>query len=311
MSRSHRERKTSRTHKLKKAEFSKLELAIESNNGNTPFKFVDSTNKHQKNQIAESYANTNNGRSLMLAGDMFIELASDSKLNSNNCAAYLDKAHDCWKRSMSLNSLVSSTSIRSANQLANFDSYVNLLLYQRSPSLHSAEKTYSNIVDLCSIANNQLRDKNSNSDRSERKIMIGLLSELSITALLYRFSLKEDLRDNIEWSILPSFLSEDTGVKLFANDRRNSWDISIYSHYESSPELLYKIQSKTSDKIVDPYTDEIAVVYLNDIGRSDAPTMNLDENIAALLYREQSNELSATNRLDEITERLLEEIDKC
>ena len=219
------------------------------------------------------YDTTHSGQ--QVAGDMYLELAFGDNLDIKRALSYLEIAGDCWKKSIYKSKYIDSHFLKSSIQFANLPAYESLLT-ETPADINKLEQTYFDIVEIANIAHEgllQIHEKNSEQSR----IIVGVLSEAIVLSLLQRFNLRFG---NPEWTVLPSLISQDIGHTIDRDQPRNSWDISIFSHYDTT-ELAYKIQVKTAQND-QAYEDDISLVYLSNIC-GGIPLTNRDRGVSRLL----------------------------
>jgi hypothetical protein len=149
----------------------------------------------------------------------------------------------------------------------------------------------------------------------QRISFAGELGEISVLLLLQRAALK--IGSTGYWPY-PSLFSEDNTMRssIKSCSVRNSWDISVLTQTDSAnpPERSYALQVKTKRHARDhrnEYAQGISVIFLQDIVdkyRNDKEPLSVV--VPRILEHEANDEDYAKVALDEMTDRLLDEIDR-
>ncbi len=259
-------------------------------------------NSEQESRIEIARKNlhdtTNIGQ--QLAGDMFLELAFEQGINTDQALANLEIAGNCWDKSILLSKYIDSHYLSSCVRLSNLSMYRSFLTNEMA-DLEQIEKAYYDTVETANLAHEYLLQ--SQDKLSSNNVVLGILSETLVLSLLQRFNISSG---NPQWTILPSLISQDLGKNSNHNAVKNSWDLSVFTHYDET-ELSYKIQVKTAYNN-DTYENDIQVVRLSEVCKSQ-PIVNKTKGVPRLLYREMYGDSSVTEKLDVITENLLDVID--
>ena len=276
------------------------------------WQYFSTHNLSHKLAVIDELEGAHSSHSQLLAGDMSLECAFSSG-DLNERAELIDRARVDWENCLDFvnksgHHRLDQHTERAARQLIFLPHYNRLLMLGEMPEANqtSTREAYDKLMLVaCTIVQDGLPD-----DPGQRSGLVGSISELSVIALLNRFTLQTNTTH--QFAALPSFVSQDLGVGKKGAPKKPQWDVSVYTRYdESEPILLtYKIQVKS--KYLDnpeQYDDDIDVVYVrNDLSPANY-TLRVTQILQDCLAEYYDGNPKAAEALDGYTDKLLDLLD--
>lgn len=280
-----------------------------------------------QDQAVKNFAKTNTPLGWLLAGQVYLESAIRPKKNYQS-QIYINNAGEMFNRCINMN--VNNFRDKYTDLSYQFRALVHTTLLptyyfltdKKLPPNNVTENMYSNLLNVGKkMVDEYFREKNNTDEDNiiNKSKLYGLISEVGVLALLQRFSIKEDGIGSDTYTATLTTFSDDFRNKSGSTINHAS-DINVYTKLsDNDPTTLsYAVQVKSNKYQgtyeINPNTirmeDEkgISRIYLN-------PDLKLGEwdkfvgsNILSECYGETENK-NFTQKLDERTERLLENLD--
>lgn len=248
----------------------------------------------------------------LFSGEVCLQEASRDQSNADywikRSSAYFVKA---WRQEdMSNMTAYTPAATRAALRLAQMPVLVPMLVSGEFADLSTVRQAYKESALIASHVGGLIMRPNAFQKSRTKSDCFGILSEVAVLGLAQRFSVRQTQTDC--WQATSTLIASDRGT-LRRGYVKDGWDIDIWSKSdEQPPELSYKVQVKSSDRILQCYKKDIEIVSVSpDLALDGMGNGLLALQIVQELNNEQPNSSRGdriTRMLDQRTENLLEAI---
>lgn len=179
-------------------------------------------------------------------------LALDEALRTSSIEAssdWLDKASKSFERVIEKTNsggevITDSAGGAAAMRMAQLPNYASILATSELPGTAIAQRVLDNTVDVAMKMKRGIDQHIINKQRGIAKLsLFGVLAEADVLCLGQRYAIREHA-DRSWFPLLAKH--EDDHHGWSHNYKHDAWDISVYTHLGSAPELSYRVQVKSS-----------------------------------------------------------------
>lgn len=195
-----------------------------------------------------------------------------------------------------------------AMRKAQLPNYASIVATGELPGGTVAQRALDNTIDIAMKMKRGLDGLIANKHQNIAKMsLFGVLAEADVLAIGQRYAIRE--HTDRSWFPLLA-MHEDDHHGWSHNNKHDAWDISVYTHLGTAPELSYKVQVKSSALALqrDPHNYEDAGVNVVCVD----PDLKFRKEhytvlrIAEELEMERQHYRNADSRLDMRAEKLLD-----